>query len=319
MNNHTTSAFDFIADIHGHAEELKLLLHKLGYENSQGFYKHPEGRKVIFLGNFIDKGKKIRKTLHIIKAMCDNGSGEAILGSHEYNALCFWEMNKSKGGYLRKHSIKNIMQHSKTIKQFDGEEEEWESFLSWFMLLPLFIEKPTFRAIHACWDEKMIEAIKNELPEHRMSKVYLHRSAEKEYKEHRQIRTILKGREMVLPKPYFIQNGDDEKKHEAKIKWWVNPKEALYGEYLFNCPEELKDNPVTAGNISGEYFYQSETPVFFGHYVLNAPLKLQTPKVACLDYGVAKSGMLSAYRFNGEKELMAKNFVSVLKETEPAV
>jgi hypothetical protein len=149
--------------------------------------------------------------------------------------------------------------------------------------------------------------------------VYLHRSVEKEYKEHRQIRTILKGKEMNLPKPYFVSNGDGENKHEAKIKWWVNPKEALYGEYLFNCPETLKDNPITAGNIPGDEFYKSDTPVFFGHYILSTPVRLQSPKVACLDYGVAKNGLLVAYRFNGEKELQMKNFVSVLKEMEEAV
>jgi len=45
--------YDIIGDIHGHAAELKQLLGKLGNENKNGCYRHPEGRQVIFLGDFI--------------------------------------------------------------------------------------------------------------------------------------------------------------------------------------------------------------------------------------------------------------------------
>ena len=222
--------YDIIAGVHGHAAELKLLLEKLGYTDTDGYYRHPEGRRAIFLGNLIDKGKKIRKVLHIVKEMCDHKSAEVILGAAEYQALCFWEINKSKGGYLRKHSLKNILQHSKTIKQFEEHEAEWEECLQWFMNLPLFLEKPGLRIVHGCWDEKIIEAMKDELPALHLNKVYLHRSVEKEYKEHRHLRTILKGRESTLPKPYFITGSDGEKKHEVRVRWWMNPKGATFGE-----------------------------------------------------------------------------------------
>ena len=42
-------------DIHGHAAPLKALLAKLGYGEQQGVWRHPQ-RKVIFLGDFIDRG-----------------------------------------------------------------------------------------------------------------------------------------------------------------------------------------------------------------------------------------------------------------------
>lgn len=34
-------------------------------------------------------------------------------------------------------------------------------------------------------------------------------------------------------------------------------------------------------------------------------------RVACLDYSVAKGGLLAAYRFDGETELSAAKFVAV--------
>lgn len=56
---------DFIGDIHGHADQLEELLLKLGYSKPNEFYvhTHPE-RKVLFVGDYIDRGPKIRETLN---------------------------------------------------------------------------------------------------------------------------------------------------------------------------------------------------------------------------------------------------------------
>ena len=67
MKNKKTM-IDFIGDIHGHADELEALLKKMGYTKKNKIYSHPE-RKVLFVGDYIDRGPKIRKTLKIVKAM----------------------------------------------------------------------------------------------------------------------------------------------------------------------------------------------------------------------------------------------------------
>jgi hypothetical protein len=64
--------YDLIGDIHGHADELVRLLEVLGYENLQGSYRHPE-RKVIFLGDFIDRGPQIRQVLETVRPMVEGG------------------------------------------------------------------------------------------------------------------------------------------------------------------------------------------------------------------------------------------------------
>ena len=58
--------FDLIGDIHGYADELVQLLETLGYKKVNGVYRHPD-RKVIFLGDFIDRGPKIRQVLEIVR------------------------------------------------------------------------------------------------------------------------------------------------------------------------------------------------------------------------------------------------------------
>jgi hypothetical protein len=57
--------YDIIGDIHGHADPLQALLERLGYREVEGTYAHPD-RKVIFLGDYIDRGPEIRKVLQIV-------------------------------------------------------------------------------------------------------------------------------------------------------------------------------------------------------------------------------------------------------------
>jgi len=81
--------YDLIGDIHGHADELEQLLQKLNYTlNSNGVYHHPT-RKVIFAGDFIDRGPKIRRTLQIAKGMTDAPLAPSLCDGVEHSRwLC---------------------------------------------------------------------------------------------------------------------------------------------------------------------------------------------------------------------------------------
>ena len=48
--------FDIIGDVHGCAGELFELLEKLGYTIEKEHYAHPDGRRVVFLGDLCDRG-----------------------------------------------------------------------------------------------------------------------------------------------------------------------------------------------------------------------------------------------------------------------
>jgi hypothetical protein len=101
----------------------------LGYAKNNGAYSHP-ARKVLFLCDQIDRGPKIRETLEIDKAMADSENAIALMGNYEYNALCF-HFQETVGGHLRKHLIKNIIQHYETLKQFQNRQREYEEYLDW--------------------------------------------------------------------------------------------------------------------------------------------------------------------------------------------
>ena len=81
-------SYDLIGDIHGQAPELVRLLEKLSYLNVDGVWQHTE-RKVIFLGDFVDRGDYQREVIDIVRPMVDGGYALSVMGNHEYNAIAY--------------------------------------------------------------------------------------------------------------------------------------------------------------------------------------------------------------------------------------
>jgi len=87
--------FDMIGDIHGCFEELTELLATLGYQIdvSQGeigaryTVKHPEARRVIFLGDLVDRGPRIPDCLRLAMDMVEDGTALCLPGNHEVKLL----------------------------------------------------------------------------------------------------------------------------------------------------------------------------------------------------------------------------------------
>lgn len=301
---------DLIGDIHGHAVELEKLLQKLGYVKINGVYCHP-ARKVLFVGDYIDRGPKIKETLQIVKAMVDNDNAIALMGNHEYNALCF-HFQETEGGHLRKHLIKNIIQHYETLKQFQNKQKEYEDYLDWFKTLPLFYETDDFRAVHACWDDKTIEYLRRALVQDRLTDDLIHQSAKKGSELYGAIELTLKGKEIQLPEDYSFHDKDKNVRTEIRIKWWENPTAMTYKSISVEPIDNLPEEPIDMGKLNPKGFYQKEEKkVFFGHYWLKGEPSLFKKNVCCLDYSVAKGGKLVAYRLNGETDLDRKNLVYV--------
>ncbi len=301
---------DFIGDIHGHADKLKALLLKLGYSLQNGSYVHPE-RKALFVGDYIDRGPKIRETLQIIRRMVEKNHAIALMGNHEYNALCF-HYQESKGGHLRKHLIKNIVQHYATLQQFHHRQEEYEDYLDWFKTLPLYYETETFRAVHACWDHQYIDTLRAVLPAGRLTDELIYLSVDKETAFNVAVDETLKGKEVALPVGFQFQDKEDILRGGVRIKWWENPSRATYKSLSVIHMESLPEIPMdTALLNSCSHYGEHEKPVFFGHYWLSGNPDLFRGNICCLDYSVAKDGPLVAYRFDGEAKLDSKKFVSV--------
>jgi protein phosphatase len=75
--------FDIVGDVHGCHEELSELLGALGYIVEGEAYEHPDGRKVIFLGDLVDRGPAIAAVLRTAMAMVKAGAALAVPGNHD--------------------------------------------------------------------------------------------------------------------------------------------------------------------------------------------------------------------------------------------
>jgi predicted MPP superfamily phosphohydrolase len=273
---------DFIGDIHGHASTLELLLKKLGYEPKSGTYSHPE-RKVLFIGDYIDRGPQIRETLHLVRNMVENGSAIALMGNHEYNAIGFHTTDEN-GGHLRKHDIKNIIQHFDTIKQFQNRQNEYDEFIEWFKTLPLFYETEYFRAVHACWDERHINHLYDILPNQQISDKQIADASSENHHLFTIVEETLKGKEMKMPVGLSFFDKDGTERTEIRTKWWENPETSTYKQMSILSLDQLPDLPIDTSLLSNtNYYSENQKPVFFGHYWLQGAPSLKKNNVCCLD------------------------------------
>jgi protein phosphatase len=76
--------FDIIGDVHGCGDELHALLGILGYVPDESFgYRHPTGRKAVFLGDLVDRGPRVADVLRVAMAMVAGGTALAVPGNHD--------------------------------------------------------------------------------------------------------------------------------------------------------------------------------------------------------------------------------------------
>lgn len=88
-NNKKSEAgpFDIIGDIHGCLDETLELLTILGYTVSDeaGRYSvsHPDGRKIVFVGDLVDRGPKSPGVIRLVMDAVSSGSGFCVAGNHD--------------------------------------------------------------------------------------------------------------------------------------------------------------------------------------------------------------------------------------------
>lgn len=331
-----TNSLDFIGDIHGHYDELCALLQKLGYVESAGAYRYPGNeRTVVFLGDYVDRGPKVRETLNLVRAMRDAGTALALMGNHEFNMLSFWQKNgeggghflhRFKDGFLREHSFNKIAIHSRTVTSFVGRKQEFLDVLEFVKTLPFYLESDSFRAQHACFDVDAVAALRREgiscFADGNFDELIARANDEDfEYDDSLfvPLSTLLKGPEMELPVGEHFTDAEGVRRVKTRIAWWLDPQKASFRELSFQPGVSMDVQAEVAPKVRARKFYgENERPVFFGHYWLTGLPKLIRDNVCCLDFSVAGyrgDGRLAAYRFDGEQRLDVSKFVWVEAST----
>lgn len=112
--------FDIIGDVHGCFEELSALLTALGYAHTgpAGAWSHPQGRKLIFVGDLVDRGPKAPEVVRLVLDSVKAGRALCVPGNHDVKFMrAVWGRNVQLT-----HGL------AESLEQFKAYEEHYHGF-----------------------------------------------------------------------------------------------------------------------------------------------------------------------------------------------
>lgn len=314
--------YDIIGDIHGNAEALKGLLYKLGYRKSGLSWTSPSSRKIIFVGDFIDRGKDQVEAIRIARELIESDRAMAVMGNHELNSIAWYY------GY-RPDTPKNRKQHQAFLQQIDDRSQQHTEAIRWFLTLPLWLDLPEIRVVHACWDPQSLKTLGQKLEGAVLNRDQIELATKgtsnafdangqkgEENELFSAVETLLKGLEVALPEPHSFRDKDGHERCHVRLKWWLEPP-ASYREASMtklDPDEPAFEKPIPNGVLPS---YDNLKPLFLGHYWQTGIPKTLSPKIACVDYSAGKGGPLVAYCWRGEEDLNDASFAT--SESSPPV
>jgi predicted kinase len=121
--------WDVIGDVHGLLDNLLVLLGKAGWTVKDGrLQPHPEGRKLLFLGDLVDRGIQSVELLRFVMRAVQDGLALCLKGNHEEKLVRFLRTAKAHG-IERWTSYANAETGMNMLKLEDGEREALTQFL----------------------------------------------------------------------------------------------------------------------------------------------------------------------------------------------
>ena len=122
---HERGPFDIIGDVHGCFDELANLLRVLGHGvDETSFTLQPSnGRKVVFVGDLVDRGPRIPQVLKLVMNAVASGAALCVPGNHDVKL-----MRKLRGRDVQiTHGL------AESLAQLDGEPEDFRKRVAEFI------------------------------------------------------------------------------------------------------------------------------------------------------------------------------------------
>lgn len=107
--------FDIIGDVHGCYDELQSLIAELGWKTEPELH-HPEGRKLFFVGDLVDRGPEPVKVLSFAMDAVESGKAICVPGNHDIRLVKALKGQPTSSG----HGLKE------TLEQVQAEPEEFQ-------------------------------------------------------------------------------------------------------------------------------------------------------------------------------------------------
>ena len=246
---------DIVGDVHGEIGPLGDLLAVLGYDRDGG---HPDGRRLVFVGDLTDRGPDSPAVVRLVAGMVEAGRAQCILGNHELNLLL--DHDKPENGWFKDEPSRG------NSCETAADEATRDFVLEFFASLPMALERSDLRIAHACWDEPAIALAREatdvvglcEEHEERIDRGLLGRDlleVERSlaHQNLNPVRMITSGPEERAPERHFA---GERWRDERRVKWW----------------ESDRGGPVCV----------------FGHYSMPVDQSHDFGRAICVDYGVGR-------------------------------
>ncbi len=251
---------DIVGDVHGEIEALHALLGHLGYGDDG---RHPEARRLVFVGDLTDRGPDSLSVVQWVRDLVDAGRAQCVLGNHDLNILLDHPKSENRWFYGQVFRAPE----GPVVPQQLADARRREEILRFFDRLPLALARDDLRVVHAGWQDAMIDAVSRET------------DARALFERHREkIDSELSRREDLdcVDRALAHQNRNP-------VKW------------ITSGPEERSDTPVERGGkvryerrVSWWEDYNEDAFCVFGHYSIPHGAAHGTERTFCVDYNVGK-------------------------------
>ncbi len=246
---------DVVGDVHGEIGALRAVLDLLGYCPEGA---HPEGRRLVFVGDLVDRGPDSPAVVRLVRRLVDAGRAQCVLGNHEFNILL--GNRKSDNFWFFGHEPRTLHPaHAAAQVRIDGRDRE--EVLAFLATLPLALERPDVRVVHACWDDVMIAAARAAAGARELYQDYRARIEQElrrqgieqkpavklAHQNRNPAKLLTSGPEETAPEPFEMLG---TLRHERRVAWWpgYSGPLCLFGHYWRTfLPDEVDHDKLFVG------------------------------------------------------------------------
>ncbi|WP_442481721.1 metallophosphoesterase [Aeoliella sp. SH292] len=277
------SPLDIVGDIHGEMDALKVLLNRLGYSDDA---RHPDGRKLVFVGDLTDRGPDSVGAVEIVRKAVEAELACCVLGNHDLNLLLGHRKfdNSWFFGEEFRDSAGNL------VEQRLATDADRAGILEFFATLPLALHRPGLRVVHAYWDQAFIAHLATKSDVVSLYQQYadsleayaLCRSTpaidkELSHQNENPIKLITSGPERAAAAPY---QSSGKIRDTERVPWWddyADPELCVFGHYSMDASVSRQGTNAICIDF-GAYRRRTSGP----QYKL-AALRLPEMQIACDD------------------------------------
>jgi hypothetical protein len=267
---------DLVGDVHGELDALRQLLGRLGYAADGA---HPQGRRLVFVGDLVDRGPDTPGVIELVRRLVEAGRAQCVLGNHEFNVLRGARKADNSWFFADAPALHHLGQ---PVPLKSAPAPSRPHILRFFASLPLALERDDVRVVHACWAPEAIAAVRRETDA--LGLYHRHRARIDEELRGRGADEIDAGLAHLNGNPVKLLTSGPERRTEV--------------------PFELNGRPRFEARVPWWDAYRDEQLCVFGHYwraalpgeeaierLFNGQAREATlgPGAAfCLDYSVGK-------------------------------